>query len=60
MESSIGKSARGTTPNSINWSNNEEKLDKNSVKFILRRYPTSEKWDLYKFKMALFGNGDME
>ena len=38
-------------------SNNDEKLDKHCVKVILHRDLTSEKSDLYEFKIALFDNG---
>ena len=40
--------------------NNNEKLGKDCVKNKLRRDPTSEKSDLYEFKMALFENGKTE
>ena len=39
-------------------SKNDAKSDKDSVKIKLRRDPTSEKSDLYKFKMDLFNNGN--
>ena len=39
-------------------SNNDEKLDKYFVKITFRRDTTSEKSDLYEFKMTLFDNGD--
>ena len=41
-------------------SKNDEKLDKYFVKIKLRRYLTSEKLDLYEFKMAVFDNGKSE
>ena len=41
-------------------SNNNDKLDKDFVKLKLRKYPTSDKTDLYEFKMALFDNGKPE
>ena len=39
---------------------NNDKLDKYFVKTKLRRYPTSNILDRYKFKMALFDNGNIE
>ena len=41
-------------------SKNDEKLDNDCVKIELRRDPTSEKLDLYQFKMALFYQSDPE
>ena len=38
----------------------DEKLDKDCVKIKLHGYPTSEKSDLYVFKMCLFDNGNPE
>ena len=38
-------------------SNSDDKLDKDCVKIKLRRDPTSQKMDLYEFKMALVYNG---
>ena len=60
MQYGYSASARGSTPNYTYKSNNYDKLDKYFVKIKLRRYPTSEKSDLYEFKMALFHNGDPE
>ena len=40
--------------------NTNEKLDKDCVKVKLHRYPTSEKSNLYKFKISLFDNGKPE
>ena len=40
--------------------NNDDKLDKYSVKIKLRRDPMSEKSDLYEFKMTMFDNGEPE
>ena len=40
--------------------NHTDNLDKDFVKLNLRRDPTSDKSDLYEFKMALFDNGDPE
>ena len=37
---------------------NDDKSDKDCVKIKLRRYTTSQKLDLYIFKMALFDNGE--
>ena len=37
-------------------SKNDEKLDKYSVKIKLSRDPTSEKLEIYEFKMAFFDN----
>ena len=39
---------------------NDMKAGKYCVKIKLRRDPTSEKSDLYEFKMALFDNGNPE
>ena len=39
-------------------SKNNDKSDKYSVKIKLRRDHTSEKLDLYSFKIALFDNGE--
>ena len=39
---------------------NDDKPDKYFAKFKLRKDPTSEKFDLYEFKMALFDNGEPE
>ena len=36
----------------------DDKSDTYFVKIKLRRDPTSEKLDLYEFKMTLFDNGD--
>ena len=36
------------------------KAERDCVKIKLRRDPTSEKSDLYEFKMALFDNGETE
>ena len=44
-------------PITIIKSNNNVKLDKYCVKTKLRSDPTSEKSDLYDFKMSLFDNG---
>ena len=41
-------------------SKHDDKLDKDFVKLKLRRDLTSEKLDIYEFKMALFGNGETE
>ena len=41
-------------------SNNNDKPEKYCVKTKLRRYPTSENYDLYELKMALFDNGKPE
>ena len=41
-------------------SKNDEKSDKDFVKIKLRRYPMSEKLDLYDLKMSLFHNGKPE
>ena len=41
-------------------SNNYEKLEKYCVGIKLRRNLTSQKLELYKFKMALFDNGKLE
>ena len=41
-------------------SKNGEKSDKDCVKIKLRRYPSSQKLDLYEFKMSLFDNRDPE
>ena len=38
----------------------DDKSDTYFVKIKLRRDPTSEKLDLYEFKMDLFDNGKME
>ena len=46
----------GTPPIPILESNNKYKLDKYCVKIKFRRYPTSQKLDLYGFKMSLFDN----
>ena len=39
---------------------NDEKSDKDCVKIKFCRGPTSQKSDLYEFKMTLFDNGDPE
>ena len=39
---------------------NDEKSDKDCVKIKFCRVPTSQKSDLYEFKMTLFDNGDPE
>ena len=39
---------------------NYEKPDKDCVKIKLRRYPTSQKSELYEFKIVLFYNSDPE
>ena len=41
-------------------SNSYDKLDRGCVKIKLRRYPTSQKLDLYSFKMACFYNREPE
>ena len=41
-------------------SNNDEKMDKDCVKLKLHRDPTSQNFDLYEFKVALFDNVDTE
>ena len=38
-------------------SKKDDKLDKYFIRIKLRRDPTSEKLDLYEFKMTLFDNG---
>ena len=40
--------------------NHNDKLENDFVKIKLRRDPTSEKLDLYEFKMAFFDNIDPE
>ena len=50
----------GAAPNYINKSKNYMKAERDCVKIKLRRDPTSEKSDLYEFKMDLFDNGDLE
>ena len=40
--------------------NKDDKSDKYFVEIKLRRDPTPEKLDLYKFKIALFDNGDTQ
>ena len=51
---------RGSTPNFTDKSKNDEKLDKDFVKIKLRNNLTSEKFDHYEFKMALFDHGKPE
>ena len=41
-------------------SKKDDKSDKYFIKVKLRRYPTSEKSDLYEFKMALSDNSKPE
>ena len=48
------------TPIPLIKSNNGDKPDKYFIKIKLCRDPTSEKSDLYEFKMALFDNFDPE
>ena len=50
----------GSAPDSFNKSKNDTKVEKYCVEIKLRRDPTSEKSDLYEFKMDLFDNGDLE
>ena len=45
---------------STNKSKNHDKLDTRFVKIKLGRDRTSEKLDIYEFKMALFSNGEPE
>ena len=52
--------SRGSTPIALIESKNNRKSDKYCVKIKLCRDPTSEKSDLYEFKIALFENGDTE
>ena len=40
--------------------NNDDKSDEDLVEIKFDRDPTSEKLDLYEFKMTLFDNGDPE
>ena len=49
-----------TPPIPLIKSNNDEKSDKDCVKIKLRRDTTSEKSDLYEFKITFFDNGDLE
>ena len=45
-------------PNPLIKSKNNEKWDKDCVKIKFRRAKTSQKLDLYEFKIALFDNGE--
>ena len=45
-----------TTP--LIKSKHNDDMEKYFLKLKLRRYPMSEKSDLYEFKMAFFDNGD--
>ena len=49
-----------TPPTPLNKIKNDAKLDKEIVKTKLRRNPTSEKSDLYEFKIDFFDNGELE
>ena len=44
-------------PTPLIKSNHTDKSDKDFIKLKLRTYLTSEKSDLYEFKIALFDNG---
>ena len=54
MECGDITSARGEQPQI------PQQIGKKCVKIKLHRDPTSQKSDLYEFKMALFDNGDLE
>ena len=58
MEFGDSTSACGPPPIPLIKSRNDDKSGKYFVKIKLRRGPTSEKLDLYEFKMALFDNGE--
>ena len=47
-----------TLPTPLIKSENFFKAEKYCVKIKLHRYPTSEKSDMHKFKISLFGNND--
>ena len=49
-----------TPPTPLIKSKHDDKLEKYFVNIQLRRYPTSEKSDLYEFKIAVSNNGDPE
>ena len=49
-----------TPPIPVIKSQNDAKAEKYCVEIKLRRYPTSEKSDLHKFKISLFDNGESE
>ena len=50
----------GDTTNTPDKIKHTDKSYKGFVKLKMRRYLTSEKSNLYEFKMALFDNGDTE
>ena len=60
MEHGGGRTTRGTTIYPLIKSKHDDKSDKYSLKLKLHRDLTSEKSDLYEFKMSLFGNSDPE